>query len=94
LTDVPVPQKASKHSRKQRGERPTKPARDGFPARHGTAWSAQEDHRLRTLFLAGEAIAKLAKAHQRKKGAISSRLIKLGLLPDEVSAPSPTTTSR
>jgi DNA helicase-2/ATP-dependent DNA helicase PcrA len=94
LTDIPVPQKASKHSRKQRGERPTKLARDGFPARHGTAWSAEEDHRLRTLFLAGEAIAELAEAHQRKKGAISSRLIKLGLLPDEVSAPSPTTTSR
>ena len=44
------------------------------------AWSAEEDGRLRTMFLAGEAIGAIARAHQRKKGAIRSRLVKLGLL--------------
>jgi hypothetical protein len=29
----------------------------------------------------------LAEAHQRKKGAISSRLIKLGLLSNDAAAP-------
>ena len=58
-------------------------ARDGVPARHGTAWSAGEDNRLRALFLAGEPISELAKAHQRKRGAISSRLVKLGLLAED-----------
>jgi DNA helicase II / ATP-dependent DNA helicase PcrA len=52
----------------------------GAPARHGVAWSADEDERLRALFAAGKAIAKLAEAHQRKRGAITSRLVKLGLL--------------
>ena len=52
----------------------------GAPVRHGVAWSAEEDDRLRTLFVAGKAIAALAEAHQRKRGAITSRLVKLGLL--------------
>lgn len=59
-----------------------RPRRDAVPARHGSSWSAEEDALLRARFLAGEAIAAIATAHQRKKGAIRSRLVKLGLLAD------------
>jgi hypothetical protein len=44
------------------------------------SWSADEDERLRASFLTGEAIAAMAAAHQRKRGAIRSRLVKLGLV--------------
>jgi DNA helicase-2/ATP-dependent DNA helicase PcrA len=85
-SEGPMAQKEPKRSRRERRQQTAKRAGDGLPARHGTAWSADEDHRLRTLFLAGEAIAELAEAHQRKKGAISSRLVKLGLLTDDAAA--------
>ena len=88
-----LPQEESKRSRKQRRQQPPS-ARDGVPARHGTAWSAGEDNRLRALFLAGEPISELAKAHQRKRGAISSRLVKLGLLAEDTAVPFDKTTSR
>ena len=65
---------AKDRSTKQR-DRMTKNKNAGAPARH-----ADEDGRLRALFVAGEAIAALAEAHQRKRGAITSRLVKLGLL--------------
>jgi DNA helicase-2/ATP-dependent DNA helicase PcrA len=55
---------------------------NGAPARHGVPWSAEEDSRLRTSYLAGQAIAALARTHQRKRGAITSRLMKLGLVTD------------
>jgi DNA helicase-2/ATP-dependent DNA helicase PcrA len=51
-----------------------------LPTRQGHAWSAAEDARLRSRFLAGDAPAALAKAHERTRGAIRSRLVKLGLL--------------
>jgi DNA helicase II / ATP-dependent DNA helicase PcrA len=70
---------AKDRSSKER-DRMTKNKNAGAPARHGVAWSADEDDRLRALFVAGKAIAKLAEAHQRKRGAITSRLVKLGLL--------------
>jgi DNA helicase-2/ATP-dependent DNA helicase PcrA len=54
---------------------------NGLPARHGRSWSADEDGQLRTMFLAGEGIAAIARKHQRKRGAIRSRLAKLGLMP-------------
>jgi DNA helicase-2/ATP-dependent DNA helicase PcrA len=56
------------------------PRRGTRPSRQGAAWSAAEDGRLRLRFLAGDAPAALAKAHERTSGAIRSRLIKLGLL--------------
>jgi ATP-dependent DNA helicase UvrD/PcrA len=55
---------------------------NGVPARHGVPWSAEEDIRLRTSYLAGDAISALARVHQRKRGAITSRLTKLGLVTD------------
>ena len=64
-------------------ERVTRNKTEGLPVRHGASWNAEEDDRLRTRFLAGEAIAALANAHQRKNGAITARLIKLGLISED-----------
>jgi DNA helicase-2/ATP-dependent DNA helicase PcrA len=82
LVDGLVPERtrqrsATEHDRKARNEKV------GAPARHGLPWGAEEDARLRTMFAAGEAIAALAGAHQRKTGAILSRLIKLGLITED-----------
>jgi DNA helicase-2/ATP-dependent DNA helicase PcrA len=57
---------------------------DGFSPRHGLAWSPEEDARLQARFQNGEAIAAMAKAHQRSAGAIKSRLIKLGVISEDV----------
>jgi DNA helicase II / ATP-dependent DNA helicase PcrA len=73
------PEEASPPPARNPGQRPRS---NTVPTRHGSAWSAEEDARLRAGFLAGEAIAAIAKAHQRKRGAITSRLVKLGLLAD------------
>jgi DNA helicase II / ATP-dependent DNA helicase PcrA len=64
----------------ERRDGPSRKKNDGLPARHGQSWSVDEDDRLRAMFLEGEAIAAMASAHQRKRGAITSRLVKLGLL--------------
>jgi DNA helicase II / ATP-dependent DNA helicase PcrA len=56
---------------------------DGAPLRHGLSWSADEDDRLRAAFRTGEAIATIAAAHERKIGAITARLVKLGLITED-----------
>jgi hypothetical protein len=63
---------------------------DGAPLRHGLSWSADEDDRLRTAFQAGDPIAVIASAHERKIGAITARLVRLGLISEDgvVEAPS------
>jgi hypothetical protein len=38
------------------------------------------------MFLKGEAIVDIAGAHQRKQGAITSRLVKLGLIEEKADA--------
>ncbi len=55
----------------------------GAPLRHGLTWSAQEDDRLRAAFQAGDAIAAIASAHKRKIGAITARLVRLGLISED-----------
>jgi DNA helicase-2/ATP-dependent DNA helicase PcrA len=94
LKDGPPPRPAAKRATKS----PRRPANDqtrlakeaknkaeGRPARHGVAWSPEEDERLRELFIKGTAITAMVKAHQRKHGAIRSRLMKLGLIEDDAS---------
>jgi DNA helicase II / ATP-dependent DNA helicase PcrA len=56
---------------------------NGAPRRHGLSWSTEEDNRLRTAFEAGEAIAAIAATHQRKIGAITARLVRLGLITED-----------
>jgi len=55
----------------------------GAPPRHGLSWSAAEDDRLRAAFEAGDAIAAIASAHERKIGAITARLVRLGLISED-----------
>jgi DNA helicase-2/ATP-dependent DNA helicase PcrA len=55
----------------------------GAPPRHGLSWSPDEDDRLRAAFQAGAAIAAIASAHQRKIGAITARLVRLGLISED-----------
>ncbi len=81
LIDGTSPEPPRKRPAKKRGQR-AEGRSDGLPARHGQPWSVDEDGRLRVMFLAGEAIPAIAQAHQRKRGAITSRLVKLGLLAD------------
>lgn len=46
----------------------------------GNPWSKSEEQQLIDAHEAGKSIGQLAKIHQRSKGAIQSRLDKLGIL--------------
>ena len=46
----------------------------------GTAWTAEEEAQLRQEFAAHKPIPEIAAAHGRTHGAITARLIKLGLI--------------
>jgi DNA helicase-2/ATP-dependent DNA helicase PcrA len=56
---------------------------NGAPLRHGVSWSAEEDDRLCAAFRAGEAIAAIAAAHERKIAAVTARLVRLGLITED-----------
>lgn len=58
------------------------PPRPTAPRRAGAPWSQGEDERLRASFTMGVSIGKLATIHDRSRGAIRARLIKLGLVED------------
>ena len=49
------------------------------PQMAGSSWSPLEDQELREEYHKGLSIATLAKIHQRTQGAISSRLLRLGI---------------
>ncbi|SNQ46592.1 conserved hypothetical protein [Frankia canadensis] len=55
--------------------------------RHGDAWSAEEDDQLRQEHEAGWTVRTMVDSHQRGRGAIESRLVKLGLEGPEPSSP-------
>lgn len=48
------------------------------PGHAGKPWSEEEDQRLTAAFDAGTPVAELARAHERSRGAITSRLVRLG----------------
>jgi hypothetical protein len=48
------------------------------PTNAGRPWSDAEDTRLAAAHQAGSAIAALARAHERTRGAITARLVRLG----------------
>ncbi len=49
-----------------------------LPANAGNPWTDEEDQQLMTAFDNGNSIATIVEQHQRTKGSITSRLIKLG----------------
>jgi DNA helicase II / ATP-dependent DNA helicase PcrA len=81
----PAPERRQRRSKRasKKQDRIARKQGASVPDRHGTAWRADEDERLRARFQAGEAIAAIAAAHQRKPGAIMARLIKLGLITED-----------
>lgn len=50
------------------------------PEKAGAKWTAEEDAALIAEYESQKSISQIAKTHGRSKGAISSRLIKLGKL--------------
>lgn len=70
----------------------TKEREGGRPARVGHAWTPDEDEMLLSAFDRGATVGKLAAKHERTRGAIQSRLVKLGRL-DPVSRTSSATSS-
>jgi hypothetical protein len=47
----------------------------------GRSWTPAEDQQLRDAFAINTPIATIAAAHGRTRGAIASRLVKLGIIP-------------
>lgn len=61
-----------------------------LPARAGDSWTTEEEDRLTQAFDAGNSVEQLAQMHQRTRGAIESRLIRLGKLkPAHTNGPEP-----
>ena len=60
---------------------PKKPA-DPTKPHAGGKWTEEEEQLLRDAFVAHTAIEDIAKDHGRTPGAITSRLVKLGLVED------------
>ncbi|MSQ01384.1 MAG: hypothetical protein EXR71_05750 [Myxococcales bacterium] len=54
-------------------------------SRHGKAWTAEEEDRVRSFWEAGGDPAEIGRALGRSRGAVSARLVRLGLL-DEADA--------
>jgi hypothetical protein len=50
------------------------------PGNAGKPWSEEEDQRLMAAFDGGTSVAELARAHERSRGAITSRLMRFGRL--------------
>ena len=73
LNDGTLREQEPKRAAKSRRQ-PTRDKTNEVPARHGFPWSVEEDRRLRTMFWTGEPSPAIARAHQRKSSAITSRL--------------------
>lgn len=63
------------------GKKPKKPVDPNKP-RAGGKWTPEEEQRLRDAFTAHRPIPELATDHGRTTGAITARLVKLGLIED------------
>jgi hypothetical protein len=50
------------------------------PPQAGTPWTPEEERRLAEEFREGASLAMIATAHARTKGAVRSRLVRLGLI--------------
>ena len=54
-----------------------------LPKRVGTAWTAEEDEKLRYGFQTDRSVEALASSHQRTPNSIRARLERLNLIPPE-----------
>lgn len=70
--------KRQKHVRVQRSSDPNRP-------KMGTPWTPDEEQQLRDGFAAQKTISELAAAHGRTTIAITSRLVKMGLIEKDPS---------
>ncbi len=52
--------------------------RKNLPTNAGSPWSSAEDKKVSDAYARGRSVAEIAKEHGRTKGAIQSRLVKLG----------------
>jgi len=52
--------------------------REALPANTGKPWSDDEDTRLASSYDAGRSLVDLAREHDRTRGSIQARLVKLG----------------
>lgn len=70
--------RARRHTLRPEGasQRPVDPNRPKI----GASWSLEEEQQLRDAFAAHKQIPEIAAAHGRTQGAITARLIKLGLI--------------
>lgn len=60
-------------------EKPLRPKMEGA-SKAGQSWSPEEDEQLLSAFDAGSDVSALAKAHERTRGGITSRLLRHGRL--------------
>ena len=67
---------------KQEARREAKKRNRQLPANAGQPWSAEEDEKLASMFDRGAAIQELTESHQRTRGAIATRLERLGKIQD------------
>lgn len=58
-----------------------------LPDGAGKRWEAEEDNKLTLEYHSNVSIQEMAKIHQRTTGAISSRLVRLGLMEDRHTDP-------
>ncbi len=52
------------------------------PENMGKPWTAEEDAKITSEYQQGVPGNEIAKAHQRTKGGIAARLVRLGIIPD------------
>jgi hypothetical protein len=71
-----VPGSPDLSGRSPEGRRPIDPNRPKI----GASWSPEEEQQLRDAFAAHKPIPAIAAAHGRTQGAITARLVKLGLI--------------
>jgi hypothetical protein len=57
-----------------------------LPSNAGKPWRDEDDQELTELFDSGQAVGDIAKAVQRTRGSIASRLVRLGKVSDRQSA--------
>ncbi len=81
-SEVAMSQARARACPAENGHDPGAPAdsNNSRPTRAGEPWDEDEDQRLAHAFHAGEPFSQIAETHQRSRGAIVSRLVRLGYI--------------